>query len=132
MAVFLTRAFNLPQTSTDFFEDDEGAFFEDAANRMAAAGLSTGCAPNRYCGTRPIPRGQMAAMLFRGLDLAPGPDVFVDDEASAFEGAINRVAAAGISFGCNPPQNNRFCPGDSVTRGQMAGFIRRSLDLINS
>ncbi|MET0566974.1 MAG: S8 family serine peptidase [Acidimicrobiia bacterium] len=132
MAVFLTRAFDLPQTSTDFFDDDDGAFYEEAANRMAAAGLSTGCAPDRYCGTQPMPRGQMAAMLYRGLDLAPGPDVFVDDEASAFEGAINRVAAAGISFGCNPPQNNHFCPGDPVTRGQMAGFIRRSLDLINS
>jgi subtilisin family serine protease len=132
MAVFLTRAFNLPQTWTDFFDDDEGAFYEEAANRMAAAGLTTGCAPNRYCGDQAIPRAQMAAMLSRGLDLAPGKDVFVDDEASVFEGAINRVAAAGISFGCNPPQNNRFCPGDPVTRGQMAGFIRRSLDLINS
>ena len=133
MAAFLTRAFGLPSTSTDFFDDDEGAFYEDAANRMAAAGITTGCAPNRYCGERPIPRGQMAAMLSRGLDLPPGgADRFVDDNASEFEGAINRVAAAGITFGCNPPNNNRFCPGDSVTRGQMAGFIRRSLDLINS
>jgi hypothetical protein len=75
----------------------------------------------------------MAAMLSRGLDLAAaGNDFFVDDETSTFEGAINRVAAAGVSFGCNPPQNNHFCPGDSVTRGQMAAFIRRSLDLINS
>ena len=133
MAVFLARAFDLPQTSTDFFIDDEGAFYESAANRMAAAGLTTGCDSNRYCGTQPIPRGQMAAMLSRGLDLAAaGNDFFVDDETSTFEGAINRVAAAGISFGCNPPQNNHFCPGDSVTRGQMAAFIRRSLDLINS
>jgi len=133
MAAFLTRAFGLPSTSTDFFVDDEGAFYEDAANRMAAAGITTGCAPNRYCGERPIPRGQMAAMLSRGLDLPPGgADRFVDDNTSEFEGAINRVAAAGITFGCNPPNNNRFCPGDSVNRGQMAGFIRRSLDLINS
>ncbi|MET0697652.1 MAG: hypothetical protein ABWZ58_09505, partial [Acidimicrobiia bacterium] len=133
MAVFLTRALDPPQTSTDFFVDDEGAFYEDAANRMAAVGITTGCAPNRYCGEQQIPRGQMAAMLSRGLDLpAADTDSFVDDEASEFEGAINRVAAAGITFGCNPPNNNRFCPIDSVTRGQMAGFIRRSMDLINS
>ena len=133
MAVFLTRVLDPPQTSTDFFVDDEGAFYEDAANRMAAAGITTGCAPNRYCGERQIPRGQMAAMLSRGLDLpAAGGDFFVDDETSEFEGAINRVATAGITFGCNPPNNNRFCPGDSVTRGQMAGFIRRSMGLINS
>jgi len=42
------------------------------------------------------------------------------------------VAAASITFGCNPPLNDRYCPVDSVTRGQMAGFIRRSMDLINS
>jgi hypothetical protein len=132
MAAFLSRAFDLPNTSTDYFRDDEGAFYEDAANRMAAAGLTTGCAPNRYCGEQQIPRAQMAAMLTRGLNLPPGGgDQFVDDNASQFEGAINRVAAAGITFGCNPPQNNRFCPGDSVTRGQMAGFVRRTLDLIN-
>jgi hypothetical protein len=133
MAAFLARAFDLPQTSQDFFSDDEGAFYEDAANRMAAGGLTTGCAPNRYCGEQAIPRAQMAAMLSRGLNLPPsGSDRFVDDNASQFEGAINRVAAAGITFGCNPPQNSRFCPGDSVTRGQMAGFVRRTLDLINS
>jgi hypothetical protein len=132
MAAFLSRAFDLPNTPTDYFRDDEGAFYEDAANRMAAAGLTTGCAPNRYCGEQQIPRAQMAAMLSRGLNLPPGRgDQFVDDNASQFEGAINRVAAAGITFGCNPPQNNRFCPGDSVTRGQMAGFVRRTLDLIN-
>jgi hypothetical protein len=132
MAVFLARAFDLPQTSTDFFADDEGAFYERAANRMAAAGLTTGCAPNRYCGEQPIPRQQMAAMLSRGLDLhSAGTDQFVDDEVSVFEGAINRVAAAGITVGCNPPHNNRFCPHDPVTRGQMAAFIKRSLDLIN-
>ena len=133
MAVFLARAFDLPQASTDYFDDDEGTFYESAANRMAAAGLTTGCAPNRYCGGQAIPRGQMAAMLSRGLGLPRGAaDRFVDDGASVFEGAINRVAAAGITFGCNPPRNDRFCPGDRVTRGQMAAFITRSLDLINS
>jgi hypothetical protein len=132
MAAFLARAFNLPHTPNDYFRDDEGDFYEDAANRMAAAGITTGCAPDRYCGGQNIPRAQMAAMLSRGLNLpGGGDDRFVDDNASQFEGAINRVAAAGITFGCNPPQNNRFCPGDSVTRGQMAGFVRRTLDLIN-
>lgn len=132
MAAFLARAFDLPDTSTDFFTDDDGKFYEAAANRMAAAGLTTGCAPNRYCGGQVIPRGQMAAMLSRGLGLpGGGGDRFVDDNTSPFEGAINRVAQAHITFGCNPPQNDRFCPGDPVTRGQMAGFIRRAIDLIN-
>jgi len=32
-------------------------------------------------------------------------------------------------MGCNPPTNDRFCPNDYVTRGQMAAFLARGLDL---
>ena len=28
-------------------------------------------------------------------------------------------------MGCNPPANTRYCPGDNVTRGQMAAFMKR-------
>jgi hypothetical protein len=59
-------------------------------------------------------------------------DFFSDDEHSIFEEAINRIAEAGITKGCNPPANTKYCPGDLVTRGQMAGFLKRVLDLINS
>jgi len=56
-----------------------------------------------------------------------GRDWFVDDEGHLFEGDINRFADAGITRGCNPPVNDRFCPDDSVTRGQMAAFLVRAL-----
>jgi hypothetical protein len=70
----------------------------------------------------------MAAFLARAFDLAPytGPDRFVDDNGHLFEGAIERLAQAGITLGCNPPTNNRFCPNDNVTRGQMAAFLKRA------
>jgi hypothetical protein len=67
----------------------------------------------------------MAAFLRRALDLPPGPNNFVDDNGSAFEADIGAIAAAGITKGCNPPQNNRYCPNDQVTRGQMAAFLHR-------
>ncbi len=54
----------------------------------------------------------------------PG-SVFVDDDGSVFEADIERLAAAGITKGCNPPVNDRFCPNDPVTRGQMAAFLVR-------
>ena len=38
------------------------------------------------------------------------------------------LAAAGVTRGCNPPVNDRFCPADLVTRGQMAAFLYRTLD----
>ncbi len=130
MAVFLSRAFALPATSTDYFDDDDGAFYEGAANRLRAAGLTVGCGTRRYCGTDQIRRDEMAAMLARALGLpATSTNRFIDDQGSVFEGAINKIAAAGITVGCNPPSNNRFCPTNRVTRGEMAAFIKRSVEL---
>jgi len=45
--------------------------------------------------------------------------------------AINYIKAikdAGITKGCNPPRNDRFCPEDVVTRAQMAAFIIRAIE----
>ena len=71
----------------------------------------------------------MAAFLVRALGLADdgGENSFVDDDSSVFAGDIERLAAAGITRGCNPPANDRYCPGDPVTRGQMAAFLNRAL-----
>ena len=130
MAVFFARAFDLPKTGQDFFDDDDGLFYEGAANKMAAAGITVGCGPDSYCGERDISRGEMAAMLARVLGLpSPTTDHFADDEESTFEGAINRVADAGITQGCNPPANTAFCPDEDVNRGQMAAFLQRSMTL---
>jgi hypothetical protein len=41
---------------------------------------------------------------------------------------INAIWDAGITKGCNPPQNDRFCPEDVVTRAQMAAFIIRAIE----
>jgi hypothetical protein len=130
MAVFLARAFDLPETGGDFFDDDNGAFYEGAANRLRAAGLTVGCATRSYCGEDQIRRDEMAAMLARALSLPASPvDAFTDDQGSVFEGAIDKIAAAEITVGCNPPANNRYCPGTAVTRGEMAAFIKRSVEL---
>jgi hypothetical protein len=128
MAVFLSKAFDLPGTGTDFFDDDDGTFFESAANQLAAAGLTVGCGARRYCGSQDIRRDEMAAMLSRALDLpTPPQDFFVDDTGSVFETVINKIADVGITLGCNPPTNNRYCPKNEVTRGQMAALVRRSI-----
>ncbi len=34
-----------------------------------------------------------------------------------------------ITLGCNPPENTLFCPEDPVTRGEMAAFLTRALNL---
>ena len=130
MAIFIVRAYDLPATTLDFFTDDTGKVYEDAANRLAQAGLTQGCAPNLYCGDDTISRGEMAAFLSRAENLPLSTtDHFVDDNTSIFEPGINKVADARITLGCNPPTNTNFCPSDNVTRGQMAGFLTRALGL---
>jgi hypothetical protein len=42
-----------------------------------------------------------------------------------FAADIEWLAEAGVTAGCNPPANDRFCPDEYVTRGQMAAFMRR-------
>jgi hypothetical protein len=127
MSVFISRAVPLPAPSGDYFTDDNGEFWEGGANRMYEAGITVGCGGTNYCGKQNLPREQMAVFLVRALKLPPtGTDYFIDDENSPYEDHINRIAAAKITLGCNPPANDRFCPKDTVTRGQMAAFLKRA------
>jgi hypothetical protein len=124
MAAFLARALELPATDEDFFTDDESSTFEVSINRVAAAGISLGCAEGKYCPKRTVTRGEMAAFLARALELpATEVDYFTDDDGT-FETSINRVAEAGITSGCTA---TRYCPNANVTRGQMAAFLHRAL-----
>jgi Lysyl oxidase/S-layer homology domain len=125
MAMFIDRAMHLPATDQDFFTDDEGLTGEASVNRLAAAGITGGCATDRYCPNEPVTRAQMAAFLVRALDLPPPvePDHFIDDDTSTHEADIDSLFEAGITTGC---AISRYCPNASVTRGQMATFLYRA------
>jgi len=128
MAAFLNRALGLEETDVDFFDDDSSSVFEADIDELAASGITAGCAERRYCPEDNVTRGQMAAFLVRGYDLTDtGSAEFLDDDDSVFENDIRMLATAGITLGCNPPTNNRFCPDDPVTRGQMASFLARAI-----
>jgi len=132
MATFLVRAQGYSAIDRDFFVDDDGHMFEAGINRLRTAGITEGCNPprnNRFCPDRFVTRGEMAAFLVRsfGYSNAGAGNYFVDDNNSLFENAIDRLRVAGVTLGCNPPTNNRFCPDDYVTRGQMAAFLKRAL-----
>jgi hypothetical protein len=132
MAAFLTRALGLQDRLEGQFIDDDGSIFEADIERLAAAGITRGCNPpenDRFCPNDMVTREQMAAFLVRALgytDVGTG-NLFVDDDGSVFEGDIDRLATAGVTLGCNPPENDRFCPNDMVTREQMAAFLNRAL-----
>ena len=135
MAAFLARALGLPVSPDDRFVDDNSSEFEDAINKVAAAGITLGCNPpanTRFCPDRRVTRAEMATFLVRSFpSTVPdgAPDVFTDDGNDVHQANINRIAAAGITLGCNPPANDRYCPGARVTRAQMAAFLTRALGL---
>ncbi len=134
MAAFLVRGLGLTETSAIDFADDNDSIFEASIERLATAGITKGCNPpanTNFCPTDTVTRGQMAAFLVRGLGLTDrDPEVdFLDDNDSIFEADIERLATAGITKGCNPPDNTKFCPHSRLTRAEMATFLTRALDL---
>jgi len=123
---------DIPDDPSGTFVDDDGSVFEADIEWLAAAGVTRGCNPpvnDRFCPDEYVTRGQMAAFLVRafGYSDAGEGDLFVDDDDSIFEGDIDRLGTAGVTRGCNPPVNDRFCPDESVTRGQMAAFLHRAM-----
>lgn len=133
MASFLQRALDLDPEPTDWFVDDAGSIHQDNINAIAAVGITRGCNPplnDQFCPYEAVTRAQMASFLVRALELAPASDdAFVDDAGSIHESDINSIAAAGITLGCNPPANDRFCPARPVTRQEMASLLGRALGL---
>ncbi|MEA2003207.1 MAG: M15 family metallopeptidase, partial [Actinomycetota bacterium] len=119
-------------TFDGLFRDDDGNLHETNIDFTGEAGIARGCNPpynDDYCPDLNVTRGEMAAFLVRtfGLTDDGGRNWFGDDDDSVFEGDINRIATAGITLGCNPPDNDRFCPDDTVSRGEMAAFLVRGL-----
>jgi hypothetical protein len=132
MAAFMVRALGLTDGGgIDHFTDDDGTTFESDINKLATAGITSGCSGDgsKFCPSEAVSRGEMAAFLVRGFGFDdPGEgDWFEDDDDSIFEGNIDRLKVAGVTVGCNPPDNTNFCPDDSVQRDQMASFLARAL-----
>jgi hypothetical protein len=129
MAAFMSRGLNLEE-GPDAFTDDSDSIFEGDIDAIAAVGISRGCNPpdnTEYCPERDITRGEMAAFVVRAWDLpATDTDHFEDDAASVFEDDINALAEAGVTRGCNPPENDEFCPTRNMSRSEMASFLARA------
>ncbi len=70
----------------------------------------------------------MVAITSVAFAALPPGGTFTDDDGHIFEGAIEAIAAEDITKGCNPPVNDKFCPNDKVTRGEMAVFLVRVSD----
>ena len=135
MAAFLVRAFGYTDDGGgDLFTDDDDSIFENDIDKLATADVTRGCNPpanTEYCPDDFVTRGQMAAFIVRAFGYTDdgGGDLFTDDDDSIFENDIDKLATAGVTRGCNPPTNDRYCPDEPVLRDQMASFLARALGL---
>jgi uncharacterized repeat protein (TIGR01451 family) len=118
-------------TATDF-TDDDFSIFEKDIEWLSGMGITKGCNPpvnDHYCPNDTLTRGELAAMINRAFNLpAATDDYFTDDDDSIFEDAINRLAEAGITKGCDVA-GTMFCPDAEVTRGEIAAFFDRAMTL---
>ena len=115
------------------FYDDESSVHVNGIEWIAAEGITAGCNPpynDAFCPGANLTRAQAATFVVRAMNLpSTSNDYFSDDEGHVLENGINRVAEAGITVGCNPPANDRFCPNAEMTRAQFAAFMARALGL---
>jgi len=116
------------------FTDDDADIHEPNIEAIAAAGITVGYNPpagDRFCPNRPVTRAEMATLLTRALSyvLRATTNTFSDDDGNIHEPSIEAIADAGVTVGCNPPDNDRFCPNRAVTRAEMATLLTRALGL---
>lgn len=107
------------------FDDVAGTTHEDAINVLAATNYTQGCQQDAYCPSGHLTRAQVASLLDRALDPPPADGPFFDDVSEPHEPAINRLARIGVTAGCSDTLVS-YCPGDDVTRGEVAVLLARS------
>ena len=115
-----------------FADVADGEWWAPHVERLAELGVTAGCAtgPLRFCPDEVVTRGQMATFLVRAFGLEEAPAAgFADTGGNTHASSIDALAAAGVTAGCATGPL-RFCPGASVTRGQMATFVARAVGLV--
>ncbi len=93
-------------------------------------GVTNGCRVDGgdvyFCPLDTVTRDQMAVLICRARGWAPVAPVglFTDVPTDSWAaGHIERLAAEGVTLGCG---GGRYCPGDPVTRAQIAVFLVRA------
>jgi hypothetical protein len=139
MAAFLVRAkgeFNPPNPASQRFTDVPPQNpYSNFIDRMAVLQITQGCSasPPLYCPGSSVTREQMAAFIIRALHAPgyvpppPASQRFTDvPPSNPFYAYIEEMAVRGITLGCG---GGNYCPGQAVTRAQMAAFLVRAFNL---
>ena len=118
-----------------FSDIHEAGSHRPGVERLDGLGILDGteCEPGKFCPDDVLERWVMAVWLVRVLDgvdpVLSAATRFVDvDPHQWWAPFVERLAVLGVTVGCavNP---DRYCPHASVTRGQMATFLKRAFEL---
>ena len=116
----------------DFLDVPQANPFHGVIENIFRRGITAGCTNGNYCPNDAIARSQMAVFLLRaehGQTYVPPPatgTIFADVPANAFAASfIEQLYNEGVTAGCSSSPRN-YCPGDPVTRAQMAVFLLRT------
>lgn len=117
----------IPTTRAGGFTDIGASSFGAEIGWLVANEVTAGCSASRFCPRSAVTREQMASFLRRVTGIPARANGFFTDVSSSMHRAdINGIAAANVAAGCSEA---RYCPTAAVTRGQMASFLARALDL---
>ncbi len=113
------------------FNDVPGSHaFHDFVEKIFRRSVTAGCSGGNYCPDNPVTRAQMAVFLIKAkhnLSLVPPTatgTLFTDVPVGSFAANwIEQLANEGVTGGCG---GGNYCPGNSVTRAQMAVFLLKS------
>ncbi len=117
---------------SDFGDVPESNLFHDDIVRITLAGITAGCGTGVYCPGSSVTRAQMAVFLLKGLlgatYLPPTETgtVFEDVPIGSFAASwIEDLFGRSITGGCSVGPS-LYCPGNAVTRAQMAVFLLKA------
>jgi uncharacterized repeat protein (TIGR03803 family) len=142
MAIFLLRGEHgstyLPPACTGIFSDVTcpGAF-TNWIEQLYAEGITGGCSTNPlfYCPANPVSRAVMAVFLLvaqHGTGYTPPACAGLFSDVACpgpFADWIEQLYGEGITGGCSTNPLN-YCPGNPVTRAQMAVFLTATFNLL--
>ena len=118
-----------------FSDVGEAGSHRAGVERLEGLGVLDGteCEPGRFCPNEVLERWVMAVWLVRVMDgvdpVLSTATRFVDvDPEQWWAPYVERLAVLGVTVGC-ATSPARYCPDASVTRGQMATFLKRAFDL---
>jgi hypothetical protein len=125
---FIQSAMNPTPPFTDV---TPGNAFFDHITILKNKDVTRGCTfdAQKYCPDRAITRAEMAMLLAKAVNISalPNSTPYFEDVLPSHPAfvAIQAIRNAGITLGCSTIPS-KFCPDETLTRGQMAALIARA------